>query len=155
MFNWLENTAVALWVGESLWAYPLLLSLHIVGLAVVVGIFSMRDMRLLGLFPAIQPAAFLSLNKLAWTGFGLNAVSGFLLFTSQATTFIASTPFLVKIGCIAIAMVLAAIIQYRLRKELLGKIEKHTVIKSTRTIAAASISLWMAAIFAGRLIAYL
>lgn len=155
MFNWLENTAVALWVGESLWAYPALLSLHIVGLAVVVGIFSMRDMRLLGLFPGIQPAAFLSLNKLAWTGFGLNAVSGVLLFTSQAVTFIGSTPFLLKISCIATAMVLAAIIQVRLRKEFVGNNEKHMVSKSTRIIAAASLILWMAAIVAGRLIAYL
>ena len=38
MFEWLENTSVALWVGESLWAYPFMLSLHVIGLAIVVGI---------------------------------------------------------------------------------------------------------------------
>lgn len=29
MWEWLENTPVALWVGESLWAYPFWLSLHV------------------------------------------------------------------------------------------------------------------------------
>ena len=71
MFAWLENTPVALWVGLSLWAYPLLLAVHIVGLAVVVGIFSMRDLRLLGCFPGLAPAAFLPLSRLAWVGFNL------------------------------------------------------------------------------------
>ncbi len=81
MFEQLENTSVALWVGESLWGYPFLLSLHVIGLAVVVGIFSMRDMRLLGLFSGIHPAAFLPLSKLARVGFLINAISGILLFT--------------------------------------------------------------------------
>ena len=35
MFEWLENTSVAIWVGESLWAYPFMLSLHVIGLAIV------------------------------------------------------------------------------------------------------------------------
>ena len=64
MFLWLENTPVALWVSLSLWAYPMLLSVHIVGLAMVVGLFSMRDLRLLGLFPQLQPSAFSHLPDL-------------------------------------------------------------------------------------------
>ena len=88
MFIWLENTPIALWVSLSLYAYPLLLSLHIVGLATVVGIFSMRDLRLLGLFPELQATSFVPLGKLAAAGFTLNAISGFLLFTSQASIFI-------------------------------------------------------------------
>ena len=54
MFEWLENTSVALWVGESLWAYPFMLSLHVIGLAIVVGILSMVDFKLLGGFKGIR-----------------------------------------------------------------------------------------------------
>ena len=49
VFEWIEETRLAMWVGESLWGYPLLLSLHIVGLAAVVGIFTMLKFRLLGI----------------------------------------------------------------------------------------------------------
>lgn len=157
MFEWLESTPVALWVGVSSWAYSFLLSLHIVGLATVVGIFSVRDMRVVGMFSGLNPTAFLPISKLAWAGFGLNAGSGLLLFSSQAVTFTESIPFYVKIGAILIAMVLAGIIQTRLRGELAGQeTVQETIVVSTptRMIAGLSLCTWTIAIIAGRLIAY-
>jgi hypothetical protein len=155
MFLWLESTPIAMWVGLSLWAYPMLLAVHIVGLAVVVGIFSMRDLRLLGMFPGLQPAAFLPLSRLAWVGFIINAVSGILLFTSQAVTFVNNTPFLIKIVAILTGMALAGVIQSRLRSELAGVGSFVEITGSTRSIAMASLACWLTAIIAGRLIAYL
>jgi len=155
MFAQLENTSLALWVGGSLWAYPILLSVHIIGLAIVVGIFSMRDLRLLGMFPGLQPAAFLPLSKLAWIGFIINAISGILLFTSQAVTFVSSIPFLLKIGFIVAGMAVAGVIQSRLRGELAAANGDVVISRSTRHIALVSLFLWMAAIVAGRLIAYI
>lgn len=153
MFAWLENTRVAIWVAESLWAYPVLLSLHIVGLAMVVGIFVMRDLRLLGYFERLRPTAFLPISKLAWIGFLINATSGLLLFTSQAVTFVNSKPFLIKISAIVAAMVMAGLIQSRLRAELAAG--ATSVKATTRIFARLSLGLWMTAIIAGRLIAYL
>lgn len=155
MFATLETTELATWVAVSLWGYPIMLSLHVVGLAVVVGIFAMRDLCLLGLFPGIQPSAFLGLGKLGWVGFIVNAVSGFALFTSQATIFVESIPFLVKIACIVAGMVLAGVIQSRLRAELSSNDSSAAISKSTKIIAVVSLMLWLAAIIAGRLIAYI
>jgi hypothetical protein len=155
MFSALENTSVALWVGQSLWGYPILLSAHIVGLAIVVGIFTMRDLRLLGFFSSLHPSAFLPLSRMAWMGFIINAVSGILLFTSQAVTFISSTPFLLKLACIIAGMVMAGVIQSKLRGELADSGEEAVMKGSIKTLAAASLLLWVTAIIAGRLIAYL
>lgn len=155
MFATLETTELATWVAVSLWGYPIMLSLHVVGLAVVVGIFSMRDLCLLGLFPGIRPSAFLGLGKLGWVGFIVNAASGFALFASQATIFVESIPFLVKIACIVAGMVLAGVIQSRLRVELSRNDSVAAISKSTKIIAAVSLMLWLAAIIAGRLIAYI
>lgn len=155
MFAALETTELATWVAVSLWGYPIMLSLHVIGLAVVVGIFSMRDLCLLGVFPGVQPFAFLGLSKLGWVGFIVNAVSGFALFASQATVFITSVPFLVKIACIVAGMILAGIIQAQLRTEA-GLSDLTVVIsKSTRILAAVSLLCWLTAIIAGRLIAYI
>ena len=155
MFATLETTALANWVAVSLWGYPIMLSLHVVGLAIVVGIFSMRDLTLLGLFPGIRPSAFLGISKLAWVGFIINAVSGFALFASQATVFVTSVPFLVKIACIVAGMVLAGVIQARLRKEASFDESPPLISNSTKTIATISLLFWVAAIIAGRLIAYI
>lgn len=155
MFATLETTELATWVAVSLWGYPIMLSLHVVGLAVVVGIFSMRDLCLLGLFPGIRPSAFLGLGKLGWVGFIVNAASGVALFASQATIFVESIPFLVKIACIIAGMVLAGVIQSRLRVELSRNDSVAAISKSTKIIAVVSLMLWLAAIIAGRLIAYI
>jgi hypothetical protein len=154
MFGWLEGTPAAQWVSLSLWVYPMLLSIHILGLAVVVGIFLMRDMRLLGLFNGLDPVAFLSLSRFAWFGFIINAISGALLFISQAVAFSGNTAFLVKIALIIIGMILAVLIHSRLRNEF-ATAGEVIVNRSTRAFALCSLSIWIGAIVAGRLVAYI
>lgn len=156
VFEWLEGTQVALWVGESLWGYPLLLGVHIVGLAVVAGIFLMLDLRVLGLAGSLEYGAFRDLFPLAWAGLALNAMSGLALFSSQATTFILSPPFLVKIGCIAIGVVLAVMLRRRLTAEAAAWDEVGASGgDAARPVAVLSLVAWVGAIIAGRLIAYL
>lgn len=155
MFESLENSAMAIWVGESLWGYPIMLALHVVGLAIVVGIFVMRDLRLLGFFQGISYASLKSLQNLGWSGFVINATSGVFLFSSQATTFIESTPFLLKISMIFLAAVCAAIIQNKMRDDAVQWDSNGKVAGSVRVLAMLSILLWTGAIIAGRLIAYL
>ena len=155
MFAWLETTPVADWVALSLWAYPSLLSFHIVGLAIVVGIFIMRDLRLAGVIGGIEPAVFLRLGLLAWIGFAVNLISGLLLFSSQATIFVSNIPFLFKISCIIAGMVLAGLIQSRMRRQIQVSGETSTQgDESLKVLAIISIIVWLAAISAGRLIAY-
>jgi hypothetical protein len=154
MFEWLETTSVAIWVGESLWGYPIMLGAHVVGLAIVVGLFVMRDLRLLGLFSGISYASLDSLRNLGWTGFIINAVSGCFLFSSQATIFIESTPFLLKISMIFLAAIFAAIIQNQLRDHAVTWDADGKAAGKLRLMALVSTSLWMGAIIAGRLVAY-
>jgi len=155
MFEWLEGTGVSIWVGESLWGYPIMLGLHAVGLAIVVGIFVMRDLRLIGFFEGISYESLDSLRNLGWTGFVINATSGCFLFTSQATTFASSTPFLLKISMIFLAAILAAVIQNKMRDEASQWDGSGAASGSVRMIAMGSIALWTGAIIAGRLTAYL
>lgn len=151
MFEWLENTSVALWVGESLWAYPFMLSLHVIGLAVVVGILSMVDFKLLGGLRGMRVGSFLPLVKFAWIGFLINAVSGVFLFTSQATNFVSSTVFLIKLGCIFVGAILTKVMQGKLiAAEAAGTADEV----SMKGLAVFSLLLWLVAITAGRLIAY-
>ncbi len=157
MPGWLETTPLANWVALSLWAYPALLSVHILGLAIVVGIYLLRDLRLLGLATGVNPRVFLSLAPLAGLGFAINLLSGLLLFSSQATVFAASTPFLIKISCITAAMLLARSIHSRLRGQSVSMGQYQSALSrgdSPRLLAFMSLVLWLGAISAGRLIAY-
>ncbi|MDX1405234.1 MAG: hypothetical protein R3192_11885 [Woeseiaceae bacterium] len=156
VFQWLESTALAIWVGESLWGYPIMLGTHAVGLAIVVGIFVMLDLRMLGVIRGISFHAFLSLFRLAWIGFLFNAISGSALFTSQASTFVESTPFLIKISAVLAGVILGVIIQQRVRLRVADWDSDDANIESSATfLAIASLICWIGAIIAGRLIAYL
>lgn len=152
MFEWLENTSVALWVGESLWAYPFMLSLHVIGLAIVVGIVSMVDFKLLGGFRGIRVGSMLPLIKFAWIGFLINAVSGAFLFTSQASHFATSTTFLTKLGAIFVGAILTKVIQSKLVAAQAAGTADDVKMKG---LAVLSLLLWLVAITAGRLTAYL
>ena len=147
MLVWIENTSLALWVGTSLWAYPVLLSAHITGLAVIVGIIAMRDLHLLGFINGVTEANFLELKNLAYCGFIINGISGIMLFSSQASYLSTNLPFLLKLFFIGSGILLAS--------KIYKKIEKNTGRTSTKILAILSLFSWFGAITAGRLIAYI
>ena len=147
MLVWIENTSLALWVSTSLWAYPVLLSAHISGLAVIVGIIAMRDFHLLGFINGVTEANFLELKNLAYCGFLINGISGIMLFSSQASYLSTNLPFLIKLFFIGSGMLLAS--------KIYKKIEKNTGRTSTKILAILSLFSWFGAITAGRLIAYI
>ena len=147
MLVWIENTSLALWVGTSLWAYPFILSAHITGLAIIVGILAMRDFHLLGFINGVTDANFLELRKLAYCGFVINSVSGLMLFSSQASYLSTNLPFLTKLFFIGSGIFLAS--------QIYKNIEKKQSRTSTKILAILSLISWFGAIIAGRLIAYI
>jgi hypothetical protein len=155
MIAWVEGTALAAWVRESpsIWAYPTVLALHTVGLAIVVGASTVVDVRLLGFAPRIRVGALAPLFPLLWAGFALNAATGLLLFIADATTKSHQPVFYVKLVLIAFALWFTlgarnAVVADR------ASIAPTLQPGGTR-IAGLSLLLWAGAIAAGRLMAYL
>ena len=147
MLVWIENTSLALWVSTSLWAYPFLLSIHITGLAIIVGIFAIRDFHLVGVVSGLSVSNFLELKRLAYCGFMINSLSGIMLFSSQASYLATNLPFLLKIFFIGSGMILASQIHKTIEEK-----KGHAGLKK---LAILSLICWFGAIVAGRLIAYI
>jgi hypothetical protein len=82
-----EASGLAAWVRESpsIWAYPTILTLHSIGLGIVVGASTILDLRLLGLARALAAADLSGLYTVIWWAFGVNALTGALLFAADAT----------------------------------------------------------------------
>tara|TARA_B100000900_G_scaffold283966_1_gene243282 strand:- start:1186 stop:1656 length:471 start_codon:yes stop_codon:yes gene_type:complete len=151
----LENTSLAIWVGESLWAYPSLLACHIVGLAIVVGLLTVQDLKLLGFFQGLDYQVFSNLTPIVIAAFCLNALSGFLLFSSQASYLATSVPFLAKLTCIAVGLICAISMRASGKRSIAGAPEPCTSDRLTLFFACISLFAWTGAIIAGRLIAYI
>src|SRR5688572_31724973 len=149
----LETSAFSTWLRESpsIWAYPTVLTLHTVGLAVLVGANWMVDLRVLGFAPAIPASLLARAFPAMWAGFWLNAISGAVLFAGDPTTKGTTDVFMWKLVLVAVGVVL----MIALKRKLYGRsIDDGTASAGVRTLAATSLVLWIAAIAAGRWMAY-
>ena len=145
--TWLEESAVGVWISEDIWAYPIVLSCHAVGMAIVVGMVTVINLRVLGFAKRIPIDSFKSLYTLTFIGFALNFISGCLLFTNDATRFFLSNMFRAKIILIIVGMISVWLLLKEVRKNPDGT-------TTARAIAAVSLLCWFGAIATGRLIAY-
>lgn len=153
--QWLESTAYAEWILTSIPGWPLMLSAHSVGLAIIVGIVIAVDLRLLGLYRTIPLAALSRFMSIAWTGFFINLITGLSLFTTQASVYITSGPFLSKMGFIVLGSVNLAYMQQVLKKEAPAWEAAGAVPGRGTVLAVTSLLFWGLAVVTGRLIAYL
>jgi hypothetical protein len=159
---WLEGSALGVWTRESpsIWAYPTILTLHTVGLGILVGANAIIDFRLLGFAPRLPLAALAPLYRFMWAGFTINAVTGVLLFVSNATTKARQPIFYVKLALIALALVLTAAIRKTMPRDHARSADPSAdppadPRPAPTRLAAMSLLLWTGAIAAGRLMAYL
>lgn len=152
--EWLQYSAPATFVAETLWAYPLFETLHTLGMALLVGTLALINLRILGYKPELPIVGTLDLLPLAWLGFSVNLVSGLALFISDAVYFWNSVTFRVKLVLILLAGINAFILSQSVFREARAG---HAVGISAgiRLVAGASLVFWVGAIVAGRLIAYL
>jgi hypothetical protein len=153
MIAWLEASALATWARQSpsIWAYPTILTLHTVGLGIVVGASAVVDLRLLGFAPRLRLGTLASLFTLLAWGFVLNAASGFILFIADATTKSVQPIFYVKLGLIVLALWATVLLRRTVRADERGV---GSISARDRWLAGFSLLLWAGAITAGRLMAY-
>ena len=149
----LENRGFGIWLRESpsMWAYPAVLTLHTLGLGVLVGGNAVLDLRLLGWGRAIPLAPLEKLFPVMRIGFWVNAISGVVLFVGDATTKGTTWGFMTKLAIIVVGGVLLR----ALRRTVYGRGQDAVVETPTsRVLAAASLALWFLAIVTGRYMAY-
>lgn len=100
----LEAQPFAQAIAGSVW-FPWIESAHVLAAATVVGTIAVVDVRLLGFRAEERGVRKLIAEVLpyTWTAFALALCSGFLLFSSSATTYVANPIFLAKAGLLAVA----------------------------------------------------
>ena len=155
MIDAIQDSAYAVWVRESpsFWAYTWILSLHAMGLAIIVGINTVVALRLLGFVPDIPINKLRQLYPWMYVGFTINAFSGLSLLAANLSNDIHNWMFFVKL-----TMILCAMINLELTK--VRVFDTPAVINGTgvpaeaHRFAIASLVFWSLAICAGRLVEY-
>ena len=86
LFEWFEATWLGTTVRDSLWAFPVLEAIHLLGLSLLGGSLLIVDLRMLGMGLTRQPIAALARDARPWllAALALMAVTGVPLFLSEA-----------------------------------------------------------------------
>jgi len=132
------------------WVFPVVQSVHIIGLLLLVGTISLVDFRLLGMAMRNLSVEELASRLAPWTTRALLTVliTGPLLFSSDLSRYLKNPAFVLKMVLLAVALASHFTIH---RKMVLGD---SRMKPSTRKWAAVlSLILWSSVVLAGRAIA--
>jgi len=134
-------------IASSPWAYPVLESLHIVGIGLLLGSLALLELRVWGraaVLP-VQPLARLAL-PVTVAGFALAVLSGLLMFAAAPGELLAKRLFIIKMGLLMLAGLNALWFHAR------GSLQRLDA--TARAQALLSLALWLAVVFSGRWLAY-
>lgn len=154
LFEQAETTGLGRIIRESMWLFPVIESVHLIGLASLGGSVLAMDLRLLGLIFREQPVAVVMRTARPWffASLGLMFATGIPLFLSEAVKCYFNTSFWVKM----IALATAITFVFAVRNPLLGR--QHTLAAScpavNHVIGTASMGLWLTVAAAGRWIGF-
>jgi hypothetical protein len=149
----IESTALAVWVRSSVWAYPFVNLIHLLGLTLLIGPIGLLDLRLLGFGRHFNVADVSSaLTPYAVVGLLLLIGSGALLFSADALPLHGNPLLQLKLGCIVLGLANALAFR-RLWSHRLYDWDLHPP-SCGRMQAFLSLMIWPAAATLGRLLAY-
>lgn len=150
-----EQSAPALAMRGSAWLYPLVNVAHILALMVFFAAVAVMDTRLLGGLQQVRVTVILRpCRRIAVGAFLVQAASGVLLFSAEATTVAVNTAFVAKMVVIVLALANVIAVE-SLWGRVLGALPAGFALPpGVRLCAALSLGSWIAAAALGRLIAY-
>ncbi len=155
--QWIENTPFFSYIRGSGYEYPIILALHLVGLAFFAGLILLTDLRLLGW--GLRGFSIASVvNAARWPkriGFLWVAACGATLAGSKAEGYFLNTFFQIKMTLLFLVFVHAMVFRptvYNHPEEL----DRAPQIPGRAKLAASlSLVLWISILSAGRAIGYM
>ena len=153
-FRGLQDSTFTEWFlgSASIWTYPTVLTLHTIGMAILVGASFVVNLRVLQVAGEIPLQRLAPVYRFIWAGFVINLFSGVVLFVTQAADRVQDPVFYVKLGSIALALWFGVLVK---RASIDAADAPQVTPPRSRWLAAAGRGLWTIAIVAGRLMAYL
>jgi uncharacterized protein DUF6644 len=152
----LETSAVADGIRENDLLFPFIESVHVVAICLVIGSVLVLDLRLLGFASIQRPVSRLTsaILPVTWSAFAVAAISGFLLFISNATKYLANGYFVAKIFLIGAAGLNMIVFHWISARDLpRWEVDASPPLRA-RLAGALSILLWITVVACGRWIGF-
>ena len=156
LFEWLGNTPWSVALHESRYAFLVVLTVHVLTLAVFVGTAMMIDLRLLGVTMRRVPVSEVMERLVPWSGAGLLLMltSGALLFYAAPLVRYQNIFFRLKMAALVLALLNAWLFRRTVYRRIADWDRVPVPPRQARLAGALSLVLWVIIITAGRMMAY-
>jgi hypothetical protein len=152
LMEWLQATSWAVFIHQTKWAFTTIEVIHLLAIAAVLGSIAVVDLRLLGLASTRRPFTELAREILpyTWAAFVIAAITGSLLFISQATQYFVTPTFWGKMTIMAAAGINMAIFEFITVRGVKEWDVKPTLPLSARLAGGISLACWALVFVFGR-----
>jgi hypothetical protein len=154
--EWIDGSAFSTAIRESIWVFPIIETVHLLGIAVSAGTILFVDLRLLGMGMQRERLSDVLEQLQPWTlsAFLAMVLTGALLFISEAVKCYHSVFFQVKVGMLALAAVNAVLFHWKVYPSVEVWDTLPAAPLRARISGGLSLTLWIGIIAMGRAIAY-
>lgn len=154
--QWFSNSSVGLAIHESPLMFPIIETVHVLGITLLVGTAAVLDLRLLGVVLRQEKVSDIvtQIEPLAIWGCIIMFVSGFFLFWSEAEKNYSNLAFRIKLVLLFFAGLNPLIFHSTVYRSVATWNEAPVAPRQARVTAVLSLTLWAAIIVCGRAIAY-
>lgn len=154
--QWIQDTAFFTALRESWYVYPVVLSLHMVALALFGGLVLIADLRLVGVFRKYPVAETMhSLRRLKDVGLTLIVTCGLLIFGSKAEEYYYNPFFRMKMLLLFFIALHASAFHRSVYSRLEEFDKAGSVPRSAKFAGTLSLLLWIGVLICGRGIGYI
>ena len=154
VIDWITATRLSWFVLNYRWVWPISESIHFCGLTLMAGTVGLFDLRLLGVGKGLQPAALHRLIRWGLVGFALSVLTGIMFISGQPDQYFYNDAFKVKVTCLFL-MGCNVLLFYSFEFRHVQLLEPNAEASvRAKCIAAASLSLIVAVMCAGRMLTF-
>jgi hypothetical protein len=153
---WLHDTSFGTVIRESVWAEPIIETIHVLTLGVFLGFVILLDLRLLDLALRRTPVStvFKQLNPWLFGSFGVMLITGISLFAGDPVLFYGTIFFKLKMLMLLAAALNVVVFGLTSGRTMMQWDVLPATPRGARITGALSLVLWIAVVACGRGIAY-
>lgn len=152
---WLKSTSISEMIRYYPWLWPICETIHFIGLALVIGIAGMFDLRLMGFMKRISVSAVKDLMPWAIAGFAMNLATGTIFFVGAPDQYVNNPAWWAKVFFIVIAGMNAMLFETTLGARVLALGPNEDTPVSFRIVGAVSLVAWLGVLYSGRMLPFL
>jgi hypothetical protein len=143
-------------IRENELLFPWIEAIHVLAVTLVIGSIALVDLRLIGVRALNRAISNISkeLLPITWTAFLAAAITGAILFTSNALSYSQNFYFTSKIILLGLAGINMMCFQFIIGKNLDSWNHYQQLPIAARIAGAISLTLWISIIFCGRWIGF-